>query len=99
MRVRFSEEAERDLFRIGEFIAEDSALRALKFVRALRGRALLIGDTPLAYPLIPRFAAQGVRRRVYRDYLIFYRVEADAVQIIHILHGAQDYERLLGPRE
>jgi plasmid stabilization system protein ParE len=34
---------------------------------------------------------------VFGAYLIFYRVEADRVSIIHILHGARDYEALLFP--
>jgi plasmid stabilization system protein ParE len=32
---------------------------------------------------------------VFRGYLIFYRVEAGAVFIVRILHGAQDYEAVL----
>jgi plasmid stabilization system protein ParE len=31
--------------------------------------------------------------------LIFYRVDADQVFIVHILHGAQDYESLLFRRD
>jgi toxin ParE1/3/4 len=34
---------------------------------------------------------------VYRDYLIFYRVHEELIEIIHILQGAQDYETLLFP--
>ena len=48
-------------------------------------------------PLVPRFERHGIRRRPYGDYLIFYRVEEDRVAIVHILHGARDYERLLFP--
>ena len=33
------------------------------------------------------------------NYLIFYLLEADTVHIVHILHGAQDYEALLFPDE
>jgi plasmid stabilization system protein ParE len=39
----------------------------------------------------------GVRRCVHADYLIFYRVRTDFVEVIHILHGARDYEALLFP--
>jgi plasmid stabilization system protein ParE len=35
---------------------------------------------------------------VHADYLIFYRVGAELVEVIHILHGAQDYEALLFPK-
>ncbi|WAC25812.1 type II toxin-antitoxin system RelE/ParE family toxin [Ancylobacter sp. SL191] len=97
MIVLITAQAEADLERIGDHIAADSPARALAFVRELRAHAARIGATPEAYPLVPRFAAAGIRRCVHGNYLIFFRVEADAVQIIHILHGAMDYEPLLIP--
>jgi plasmid stabilization system protein ParE len=39
----------------------------------------------------------GVRPRRHGNYLIFYRVEADKVVIVHILHGAQGYDAMLFP--
>lgn len=50
---------------------------------------------PHAYPLVPRYAYLGVRRCVVRDYLIFYRVQSNLLEIIRIIHGAQDYDKLL----
>jgi addiction module RelE/StbE family toxin len=97
VKVRFSRAAKSDLLSIGDYIAQDSPRRALEFVRALREQALRIGETPLAYPLIARFSAQGVRRRVFADYLILYRIEADVVYVVRILHGARDVESLLAP--
>ena len=45
-----------------------------------------------------------MRRAVYaaapfRDYLIFYRVTAEAVEILRVLHGARDIDRLLFPED
>jgi toxin ParE1/3/4 len=86
VKVRFSDEALGDLRGIGDYIAKDNALRARDFVRELRQRAMELADNPLAYPLLPRHEQSGIRRRVFRNYLI-----------VHILHGAQDYEALLFP--
>jgi toxin ParE1/3/4 len=52
---------------------------------------------PRAYPLVPRYEKFGIRRTVYRDYLIFYRVHEQSVEIVHIFQGARDYETLLFP--
>ena len=41
--------------------------------------------------------AQGVRSVVmkgFSNYLIFYRVIADAVEILHVLHGARDIDSI-----
>jgi toxin ParE1/3/4 len=46
---------------------------------------------------VPRYEALGVRRRGHGRYLIFYRVDPNAVVIVHVLHGAQDYEEILFP--
>jgi plasmid stabilization system protein ParE len=43
------------------------------------------------------FDDESIRRCVYGNYLIFYRVREEAVDIVHILHGATDYESLLFP--
>jgi toxin ParE1/3/4 len=51
---------------------------------------------PDAFPLVPGWEEQGIRRRLYRSYLIFYRLRAHQVEIIHVLHGARHYEDILG---
>jgi toxin ParE1/3/4 len=39
--------------------------------------------------------AKGMRRRVYGNYQIFYRVTGDQIFVIRVLHGARDYDALL----
>ena len=48
---------------------------------------------------VPRYEDEGIRRRPFGRFLIFYRVGQDAIEVIHILHGARDYESLLFPEE
>jgi toxin ParE1/3/4 len=95
VRVLFSEEAERGLEEIADYIATDSPRRALSFVRELRDAALGLADYPEAHPLIPRYEAHGHRRKPFGAYLIIYTVMADHVRVDAVLHGAQDYETLL----
>lgn len=70
---------------------------AISFLRELRVKCLGLSGHPERFPLVPRLEGLGVRRRRHGNYLIFYRVEADKVVIIHILHGAQDYGAMLFP--
>jgi toxin ParE1/3/4 len=60
-----TEEAEADLEQLGDAIALDSPLRAISFVRELRGRGEGLAEFPKAYPPVPRYEDSGVRRRVY----------------------------------
>jgi toxin ParE1/3/4 len=97
MKLIFSAEARADLVRIGDHIARDSPVRALSFVEELEGRCRAFLDRPLAYPLVPRHESTGIRRAVHGNYLIFYRVEPEAVAIVHVLSGAMNIEALLFP--
>jgi plasmid stabilization system protein ParE len=95
--VWLTDAAIADLLSIGDRIAADSPARATEFIELLRERCLQLADFPLAFPLVPRFAALGVRRRPVGDYLVFYRIQQDRVEVLHVLHGARDYELLLFP--
>ena len=99
MKVVLSEAARAGLREIALFIARDNKQRARSFVRELQARAGELGEMPYAFPLVPRYESLGIRRRPFRDYLIFYRVEDDRVSIVHILHGAKDYDAVLPPPE
>ena len=97
MIVVLTPAAEADLERIGDHIAESSPQRALQFVREIRECCDQLGKVPERFPLVPRFAGAGIRRRVHGNYLIFYRIGAGRIDVLHILHGAMDFEPLLFP--
>ena len=99
MIVVVTAEAEADLEQIAAYVAEQSPRSALTLVRELRERCESLQDTPRGYPLVPRCEHLGIRRRHFGRFLIFNRVSQDAIEIIHILHGARDYESLLFPED
>lgn len=96
MKVVLSAEAEADLERIGDYIAERSPARAVDFVIELRRRIADLRDVPLAFPILPGREQAGLRRRPYRDYLILYRAADRTIEIVHVVHGARDYQAMLG---
>lgn len=97
MKVEITDAAKADLVEIGEFIRPHSPKRAITFVDELLDRCVTLADMPEAFPLVPRYEHHGIRRCVHRDYLIFYRINKNLVEVIHILHGARNYEALLFP--
>lgn len=99
MIVTIAAEPEADLAQIATYVAEQSPRSALKLVRELRERCESLLDAPRGYPLVPRYEHLGIRRRSFGRFLIFYRVGQDTIEVIHILHGARDYESLLFPEE
>ena len=99
MKVVFTPQAKGDLIEIARHISGRNPRRAKTFVGELRAKAMALGDRPMAFPLVDGFARQGLRRRVFGDYLIFYRIEDRGISIVRIVHGARDYEALLFPEE
>ena len=99
MKVILSRNAEHDLEVIGDWIARDNPARATSFVAELLKACKSIGRTPRRFPLVDRGRDPTLRRRVYGNYLIFYDVGATAVEILHVLHEARDYEQIVFPSE
>lgn len=95
MKVEFTGPAVLDLEAIADWIARDNPIRAYSFVEELRSACMGLGLRPFAYPFVEHHRTDGIRRRVHGNYLIFYRVEEGKVEILHILHGARDYERII----
>ncbi|GGE27242.1 Plasmid stabilization system protein ParE [Gemmobacter megaterium] len=97
MKVVLTAEAEADLEAISDYIARDNPARALSYLRELYQLCLDIADMPQAWPVVSRYEHHGIRRRVHGRYLIFYRIRADRITILHILNGAMDVEAILFP--
>jgi toxin ParE1/3/4 len=95
MRVVFTRQAEADLETIGDWIARDNPPRAVTFVQELIDACAILSDAPKAYPFVARFKRLGIRRRPTGEYLIFYRILSDTIEVLHVVHGARDYEAIL----
>ncbi len=79
----------------GDYSGGDNPSWAVSFVEELLDRCLALADTPRAYPLVPRYERYGIRRCVHGNYLIFYRLQPEQIEVIHVLQGARDIEALL----
>ena len=92
MIVEITAEAEADLEAIGDYIARNNPAREL-------GRSCMdLADFPEAWPVIPRYETQDIRRRVHGRYLIFYQIRRDKVTVLHVLNRAMDVDAILFPQ-
>lgn len=97
MKVRLSARAERDLQSIFEYVHDNNPNAAHDLLDRLMSACLELGTRPLLYPIAPRHEGSGIRRRVLGTYGIYYRVSPELVEVVTILHGARDIDRLLFP--
>jgi plasmid stabilization system protein ParE len=97
--VVITEAAWADMLGIGRAIQRANPQRAASFVAELYERCNSLSQFPASCPLAFDPKARGIRRLVHGDYLIFFRITGMMVEVLHMLHGAREYERLLFPED
>ncbi len=96
-KVRIYPTAEQDLAEIVNYLNTLSQQAALKYYDMLTKEIASLSTMPERYPH-PRdlaLTAKGYRYLVVKDYLVFYMVVGDTVQIHRILYGRRDYQSIL----
>ncbi len=91
MKIVFTDEADADLLHIIGYIAERHRAAARDLIMTFNARLQTLSE----YPLIGRDRCSllpGLRSVVAHSYVIFYRVEKDAVVISRILDGRRDVD-------
>ncbi|WP_159566200.1 type II toxin-antitoxin system RelE/ParE family toxin [Budvicia diplopodorum] len=93
MALTLSPLAALDLEEIGDYIADDSPIRAVRFIAELYQQCLQISETPALYRQRPELG-KGVRCCPYGRYLILFSEDTDNIRIQRILHSARDITSL-----
>lgn len=91
MKVAITVPARDDLRKIFRYLETNAGTpKARQIIAELRERCMGLQRMPERFALLPGFETNGYRRRVWRDYLIVYRVAAGRLDILRVLHGASD---------
>ncbi|MEO6193377.1 MAG: type II toxin-antitoxin system RelE/ParE family toxin [Thermoanaerobaculia bacterium] len=89
MRVLWTDNAISQLIGIYDYIARDSAFYAQRMVDRLTRRSQQIGDFPESGRLVPEYEMPDIRELIEKPYRIIYRVMANQIDILAVVHGAQ----------
>ena len=93
-RILRTPQADTDLFRIWDFIADDNLSAADRLIRKMDETFQLLATNP----------GMGTKQDQYRpglrcfpvgNYIIFYRPIDDGIEIYRVLHGARQLDDLL----
>jgi toxin ParE1/3/4 len=90
-----SARAEEDLFEIWHFIAQDNEAAATKVINAAYSTFALLARNPELGRI--RRSFKGLRAfpvSGFRNYLICYQVADDTIEIVRVLNGARDLEKV-----
>ena len=97
MSVRYvlAPEAALDLVEIWRYIRQESGLAAADRVESvIRDKFVFLAGTPGAGHWRKNLTDQPVKFFPVYSYLIVYRPETEPLQIVSILHGRRDVERI-----
>jgi plasmid stabilization system protein ParE len=85
--IDWSPQALEDLELIAEYIARDSDFYARAVVQALVEGARSLGSLPNRGRVVPEFNDPCIRERLIYSYRLIYRIEAERILIIAVIHG------------
>jgi toxin ParE1/3/4 len=91
-RLIWSPRAAADLEAIGDYIGRDSPHYARTVVRRIVQVVESIPRFPRMGRMVPEYEAPELRERIVGNYRVVYRLRAEAIEIVTILHGARNLE-------
>ncbi len=95
--LRYLPVADADLVEIFDFIAQDSAKRALSYLEKLDKRIGLL-EQHLLLGRVPRhrkLREYGYRVLIVESYLVFYIIRGRTIEIHRVVHGSRNLEQLI----
>ena len=90
-------EARRNVKDIGRYLEERNATAARRFARAVGQTVEMLRRNPGMGERLRSDPTGQIRYRTisgFRNYLIFYRRVDSVLEIVRVLHGAMDYDKL-----
>ena len=90
MRIEWSDSARGDLEDLVRYISRDSVFYAQRFGEKVVLATRRLRDFPESGRMIPEVDDQTLREIIVQGYRVMYRLEADRVLILAVMHGSRD---------
>ncbi len=87
--LSWSSEASEDLAEIYAFISRDSLMYAVGFVQRVITAAESLTEMPERGRVVPEYEDPAVREVIVGNYRLVYRIRADIIGVIGVIHGAR----------
>ncbi len=97
-RFTVSPQAHRNLIDIWKFIAKDSIRNADRVYERFYEAFALLGSQPAMGPASDDIEP-GTRRFPVGNYIIYYRIAQNGVQILHVFHGKRDQRKAMSKKK
>ena len=92
MKVIWSQRALQDVEHIRDYIAKDSPVYAQPFIERLLHATRHLSQFPQSGRAMPEANNSNIREVIYQGYRIIYRVTAEAIEIVMVVHGRRNLQ-------
>ena len=92
-RISRTVEARSDLVGIALYIGADNVSAAVRFLDLIDSKLNLLAQHPKLGEARPELAAD-LRSFVFRNYVLFYRPVGEGIELIRVLHAAQEVDAI-----
>jgi len=90
MRIDWSDLALDDIDEIRHYIAKDSPFYARQFAERVFEAADKLLEFPMRGRTVPEADNPQIRELIVQGYRLMYRIEADRLLILAVMHGSRD---------
>jgi plasmid stabilization system protein ParE len=90
MKLEWTEPSLLDMENLRDYIAKDSEYYAARFIARIIDASETLQQLPLIGRVVPEAEDETIRELLFQSYRIMYRVEADRVLILTVIHGSRD---------
>jgi toxin ParE1/3/4 len=90
VKVHWTNTAEEHLDAIYRHISRNSEMYAKRVVDVVTRRSVQIGTFPLSGRMVPEYEMDQIREVIEGQYRIIYYIKPDQIDVIAVLHGAQN---------
>lgn len=91
--VRVAAAAQSDLIEIGTYLAQNNPEAAVKLIKEIKDKFMLLRDNPLV-GREQNDLLVNLRSFTHKKYVIFYFPLNDGVEILRVLHSSRDIENI-----
>ena len=95
MIVHWTETAIQHLTGIYQYIAQDSPRYAQRVADKILHRSEQIPVFPQSGRRVPEYEATDIREIIERPYRLIYRIKADQIDVLAVIHSAQRFPEQL----
>jgi len=99
-KLKYAQSYREDLKSVVSYIRDSlqNPIAAQKIKDDVKSKFIKIKENPFIYPAVPNefLASKGYRLAIVNNFIIFYKVKENQIEVIRFLYGHRDWVNILG---